>query len=373
MQKYVDEKKLPGMITMVARHGKVVSFEKYGLMDVGKPMQLNSIFRIASMTKPVTSVAAMILYDEDYFQLDDPVSKYIPEFKDLKVFSSIDKNGINLVDQAKPMTIRNLLMHTSGLASGGENTPVDSMYRAANLSDGTLKDMIHKLAKIPLLYQPGSRWNYSRSSDVLAYLVEVISGKPFDVFLKERIFKPLKMEETGFYVPVEKLNQVAAVYSFADSVGIKVIMKPDTNNISTQVKFLSGNGGLVSTATDYMIFSLMLLKKGVFNGTRILKSKTVELMTSDQISNERMPDDSFFEPLLSGMGFGFGFAVLKENNQSNFIGSAGSYWWAGSANTYFYIDPQRDLILIFMTQFVPNFYYPVCKEFRELVYKSIVE
>lgn len=373
MQKYVDQKKLPGMLTMVARHGKVVSFEKYGLMDVGKPMQLDAIFRIASMTKPVTSAAVMILYDEGRFQLDDPVSMYIPEFKDLKVFSSIDSNGIKLVDQVRPVTIRNLLMHTSGLASGGEATPVDSMYRAADLSAGTLKDMIQKLAKIPLLYQPGTRWNYSRSSDVLAYLVEVISGKPFDAFLKERIFTPLNMKDTDYSVPIEKLNRVSAVYSLADSTGIKVLTNPEINNLSAPVKFTAGNGGLVSTATDYLIFLQMLLNKGVINGTRILKSSTVELMTSNQITSETMPDDNFFGPLLSGMGFGFGFAVLKESRQSNFTASVGSYWWSGSANTYFYVDPQKELILIFLTQFVPNFYYPVCEEFREIVYESITE
>lgn len=373
MQRYVDEKKLPGMITMVARHGKVVSFEKYGLMAVGKPMQLNAIFRIASMTKPIASVAVMILYDEGYFQLDDPVSKYIPEFKDLKVLSSVDKNGINLADQSKPMIIRNLLMHTSGLVSGGENTPVDSIYRAANLSDGTLKDMILKLANIPLLFQPGTKWKYGRSTDVLAYLVEVISGKPFDIFLKERIFIPLKMKDTDYYVSKEKLNRVSAVYGLSDSLGFEVLTNPEINNVSMPVKFLSGNGGLLSTATDYMIFSQMLLNKGEYNGMRILASKTVDLMTSNQITNEIMPDDDYFGPLLSGMGFGFGFAVIKENSQSNFTGSPGSYWWAGTANTYFFIDPKKDLILIFLTQFVPNFYYPVCKEFRELVYKSVVE
>jgi CubicO group peptidase (beta-lactamase class C family) len=372
MQGYIDENKLPGMITMVARHGKVVDFEKYGSMDIDKPMQLNTIFRIASMTKPITSVAVMMLYEEGYFQLDDQVAKYIPEFNNLRVFSSINEKGINQVDQIKPMTIRNLLTHTSGLASGGENTPVDSMYRAANLSDGTLRDMIKKLADIPLLYQPGTRWNYSRSTDVLAYLVEVISGKPFDVFLKERIFGPLKMNDTDFFVPEEKLHRVAAVYGLADPKGLKVIMQ-DTSNVSEPVKFLSGNGGLVSTATDYMIFLQMLLNKGVYNGVRLLKSSTVELMTSDQVSGMIMPEDNFFGPLLSGMGFAFGFAVVQNNNKSDFIGSVGSYWWAGSANTYFYVDPKEDLILIFMTQFVPNFYYPVCKEFRELVYKSIVD
>lgn len=373
MQRYVDENKLPGMIAMVARHGKVVSFEKYGWMDTEKSMQLNAIFRIASMTKPITSVAVMMLYDEGYFQLDDPVSKYIPEFKDLKVFSSIDKDGIHLVNQVRPMTIRNLLMHTSGFTSGGENTPVDSIYRAANLSDGTLKDMIQKLAKIPLLNQPGTKWQYSRSSDVLAYLVEVISGKPFNVFIEEKIFNPLNMEDTGYSVATEKLNRVPAVYSLAGGNGIKVLTDPEINNVSAPVTFFSGNGGLLSTSTDYMIFSQMLLNKGEYNGVRLLKSKTVELMTTNQLMGETMPNDGFFCPLLTGMGYGLGFAVLKDNNLSSFIGSAGSYWWAGSANTYFYIDPKEDLILIFMTQFVPNFYYPVCKEFRELVYQSIIK
>jgi len=371
MQSYVDENKLPGMITMVARHGKVVHFEKYGLMDADKPMQLNTIFRIASMTKPVTSVAIMMLYEEGYFQLNDPVSDYIPEFKDVRVLSSIDKNGIHVVDQIKPMTIQDLLIHTSGLTGVGADSPVDSMYRATNLSDGSLKDMIQKISKIPLLYQPGTRWNYSRSTEVLGYLVEVLSGKPFNVFLKERIFNPLKMNDTDFYVPKEKFNRVGAVYA-PDSVGIKIIMEPDTSTVSIP-KFLSGNGGLVSTATDYMIFSQMLLNKGEYNGVRLLGSRTVDLMTSNHISNEIMPDDEFFGPLLSGMGYGFGFAILQDNIQANIIGSKGSYWWSGSGNTYFYIDPKEELIIILMTQFVPNYYYPVFKELRDLTYQAIVD
>ncbi|MCE5345090.1 MAG: beta-lactamase family protein [Bacteroidales bacterium] len=372
MQRYIDENKLPGMITMVARHGKVVHFEKYGSMDIDKPMQLNTIFRIASMTKPVTSVAVMMLYEEGYFQLDDPVSDYIPEFKNLKVFSSIDKNGINTVDPVRPMTIRDLLIHTSGLTGVGADSPVDSMYSAADLSEGTLKEMIQKLSEIPLLYQPGTRWNYSRSTEVLGYLVEVLSGKPFDEFLKERIFNPLKMKDTDFYVPKEKFNRIGAVYA-PDSVGIKIIMEPDTNTVSIPVKFLSGNGGLFSTATDYMIFCQMLLNKGEYNGVRLLGSRTVDLMTSNHISNEIMPDDEFFGPLLSGMGFGFGFAVLQDNIKTNIIDSEGSYWWSGSGNTYFYIDPKEELVLILMSQFVPNYYYPVFNQLRVLSYQAIVD
>jgi CubicO group peptidase (beta-lactamase class C family) len=373
MQKYIDERKLPGMITMVARHGKLVYYEKYGLMDVDKPMALNAIFRIASMTKPITSVAAMILYEQSLFRLEDPVSKYIPAFRDLRVFSSKDQNGeIHLVNQIRPMTIRDLFMHTSGLGSGWGDSPVDSMYRTTNLSAGTLQDMVEKLANIPLLYQPGTRWNYGRSTDVLGYLVQVISGKPLDVFFREKIFLPLKMQDTDYYVSKEKLDRVMAVYSLDDSVGMKIIV-PDTGDISKPVRFLSGNGGLFSTCSDYMTFSQMLLNKGKYNSVRLLQPQNVELMTSNHITHELLPDDDFFGPLLSDMGFGFGFAVLRDSRQTNTVGSAGAYWWSGSANTYFFIDPKEDLILIFMTQFVPNFYYPVFREFKELVYESIMD
>jgi CubicO group peptidase (beta-lactamase class C family) len=372
MQKYIDENKLPGIITMVARHGKVVHFEKYGMMDADKPMQLNTIFSLQSMTKPITSVAAMMLYEEGLFQLDDPVSKYIPEFKDLKVFSSKDKDGIHVVDQIKPMTIRNLLTHTSGLTYGmydiNGNTPVDSMYNAVKWNSGTLSEMIQKLVKIPLANQPGTKWNYSVSTDVLGYLVEVISGKPLNEFFKERIFIPLKMEDTDFYVPKEKINRLAALYGPSDNKGIKVIIKPDSARFSRPAKFLGGGGRLYSTATDYMIFAQMLLNKGEYNGIRLLGSKTVELMTKNQIPAELLPVADWYLP---GLGFGLGFSVMSD--PLGILGSQGEYGWAGAYNTYFSIDPTEDLIWIQMTQFYPTFYYPVSKEFKVLVYQAIVD
>ena len=373
MLRYVDEKKLPGMITMVARHDKIVKFEKYGLMDIDKPMELNTIFRIASMTKPITSVAAMILYEEGYFQLDDPVAKYIPEFRDLKVFSYKDKNGIHAEEQKTPMTIRNLLTHTSGFASGMEDSPIDSLYKVADLRNAfTLKDLIQKLTKIPLKYQPGTRWQYGESTDVLGYLIEVLSGKTLDVFFKERIFMPLKMVETDYFVPDENLFRVSKVYGISQQ-GMEMIKNSEVNNVSKSVKSIRGNGGLLSTASDYMIFSQMILNKGVYNGVRILKSNTVDLMTSNQLSNVIMPDDEFLGKIMLGMGFGLGFAIVQDENKANTIGTPGSYWWSGTGNTYFYIDPKEGLVLILMTQFVPNFYYPVFKEFRELVYKAIIK
>ena len=270
------------------------------------------------------------------------------------------------------MTIRNLLTHTSGLASGMEDSPVDSMYREAGLSDGTLKNMVQKLDGIPLKYQPGTRWQYGRSTDVLGYLVEVVSGKSLDVFLKEKIFIPLKMTDTDYSVPEQKLNRVSKVYG-AGKNGIEIINNLEINHVSPPVKFISGNGGLLTTASDYMIFSQMLLNKGIYHGVRILQSKSVDLMTSNQISSVIMPDDDFLGRLMKGMGYGFGVAIVEDSGKSNTSGSKGSYWWTGSANTYFYIDPKKDLILILMTQFVPNFQYPVFKEFKEIVYKAIEE
>lgn len=368
MQSYVDENKLPGLITMVARQGKIVHFEKYGMMDLDKPMQLNTIFRIASMSKPITSVAVMILYEEGHFQLDDPIAKYIPEFKDLKVFSTKDKDGIHLEDQIRPMTIRDLLIHTSGLTYGiFGNTVVDSMYRSANLWAGTLKEMVQELSEIPLLYQPGTKWNYSFSTDVLGYLVEEVSGKSFDKFLKEKIFEPLKMKDTDFYVPKEKINRCSAIYGVSDNNGIKVISKPDTSIISRSPKFFSGGGGLFSTASDYMIFAQMLLNQGEINGVRLLGRKTVELMTENHLS----------EGLMSlagrpGSGFGLGFSVVTDVPKTQTLGSVGEFGWAGIYNTYFSIDPKEKLIWILMTQFSPFSFYPVNKEFNVLVYQAIV-
>ena len=369
MQKYVAQNKLPGLLTMVARNGNIVHFEKYGMMDTDKPMELNAIFRIASMSKPITSVAVMMLYEEGYFHLDDPVYKYIPEFRNLKVITSIDKDGIHVVNQIKPMTIRNLLTHTSGLTYGiFGNTPVDSIYRASKISDGTLKNMVEKLSQIPLLYQPGTKWNYSVSTDVLGYLVEVVSGKPFNQFVKERIFIPLKMKDTDFFVPVEKINRCAAVYGLSENkVGIKVIIKPDTAKVSKPAKLPSGGGGLFSTAADYMTFAQMLLNKGEINGVRILGRKTVEFMTENHLDNELLPING--QP---GIGFGLGFSVVLDYPKTQMPGSNGEYGWSGLYGTYFSIDPKEKLIFILMTQFSP-YNYAISKEFNVLVYQSIVD
>jgi CubicO group peptidase (beta-lactamase class C family) len=372
LQNLVDHQKLVGVVTMIARHGKIVHSAHIGMLDIetNKKIQLNTIFRIASMSKPIVSVAAMILYEKGCFQLNDPVSKYIPEFKDLKVYSKKgdQTNGI----LKREMTIQDLLRHTSGLTYGAGNTPVDSMYKSANVLDdnGTLKDMIHKLAQIPLLYQPGEQWNYSVSVDVLGYLIEVISGKPLDEFLKENIFNPLGMKNTGFFVPEGELNRLATLYTVSKEGKLKPYSANKLED-SKKPSFLSGGGGLYSTIDDYMIFSQMLLNKGELNGKRILSPKTIELMTMNNLPYQVMPIKLGF--LVDGHGFGLGFRVLTDIPQSATLGSLGSYGWFGIFGTYFYIDPKEDLIGIFMTQFRGPDSYPGVKEFQVLMYQSIMQ
>jgi CubicO group peptidase (beta-lactamase class C family) len=228
--------------------------------------------------------------------------------------------------------------------------------------------MVQKLSEIPLLYQPGTKWNYSLSTDVLGYLVEVVSGKPFDIFLKERIFGPLKMKDTDFYVPKEKINRCAAIYGISDDKGIKVLSKPDTNFVSRPPRLFSGGGGLFSTAGDYMIFAQMLLNHGEMNGVRLLGRKTVDFMTENHLSEALLPAAG-----TPGIGFGLGFSVGMEIPRTQILGSVGEYGWSGIYNTYFSIDPKEKLIYILMTQFSPFAFYPINRELKVLVYQAIVD
>ncbi len=371
MQRYVDSSKLAGTITMVARRGKVAHFECVGMMDkeTNKPMKPDTIFRIYSMTKPITSVAVMMLYEEGLFQLTDPVSKFIPEFKDLKVFVKETESGIELTESKPEMAIWHLLTHTSGLSYGGdENLPVDAMYRKAVVRppDGTLREMVQKLGEIPLANQPGGLWRYSLSTDVLGYLVEVLSGQSFDVFLKERIFEPLGMVDTGFHVPAEKLNRFAANYTPTKDGKIEVFDEPAKSVFSKPRTFFSGGGGLVSTTADYIRFAQMLLNKGELDGERLLGRKTIDLMTMNHLPEGLHP----FEDQAGG--FGLGFSVAIDLAKSRSLGSAGSFGWGGAAATNFWVDSQEEIIGLFMTQLMNN-PYPVIQEFRVLVYQAIID
>jgi CubicO group peptidase (beta-lactamase class C family) len=376
MQAYVEQGKYAGIVTMIARRGQIAHFECFGMMDVeaGAPMQSDTIFRIYSMTKPITSVAVMMLYEEGQFQLNDPVSKFIPEFQNTKVFVNRTELGLELADPEREMTIRDLLTHTSGLSYGSDqDSPVDALYREATQKVGgdlTLEGMVRELVKLPLAYQPGSAWRYSVSTDVLGYVVEVVSGLSFDAFLEQRIFEPLGMVDTGFHVPEEKITRFVTVYGPAEGGGLKVIDTPATSEYAKPPSYLSGGGGLVSTATDYMRFAQMLLNRGELDGTHLLGRKTIELMTTNHLPSTLLPFAVGTDPV-NGYGFGLGWKVLMDVTQAKILGSEGTYGWGGAASTEFWVDPEEELVGLIMVQFMP--YYPLVEEFQVLAYQAIID
>jgi len=371
-EEYVDEGKAAGFVTMVARRGKVAHFECFGMMDIAanKPMRPDAIFRIYSMSKPITSVAVMMLYEEGHFQLNDPVSKFIPEFKDVKVFVKKTAAGVEVTEPKRQITIRDLLRHTSGLAYGlGKETVVDELYQEEKLLkwDETLEEKVGRLVKLPLADEPGSRWRYSISVDVLGYLVEVISGKRFDVFLEERIFGPLGMKDMGFYVPAEKMGRFAALYERDEEGELGPVDEEYWGRFAKLPAFLSGGGGLVGTTADYMRFCQMLLNGGELDGVRVLGRKTVELMTVNHLAGKLLssgPGD--------GSGFGLGFGVVMDVAKSGSVGSAGEYSWGGAASTGFWVDPEEELIGIVMTQVFP-YTNRIKEDFKVLTYQAIVD
>ena len=358
MQGYVDAGNLPGFLTVVARHGKIVHFETIGMRDVenNKPVEPDTIFRIYSMSKPITSVAVMMLYEEGRFQLGTPVSKFIPEFKNMKVYN---EDQTEILDAKKEITIKHLLMHTAGLTYGWGNKPVDALYKEAKIREpgSTLVDMVEKLGKIPLVHEPGERWTYSVSTDVLGYLVEVVSGMPFEEFLQTRLFKPLGMVDTAFSVPLEKADRFAALYRHNRREGMMKRVGGDAPLAKDKLSFFpSGGGGLVSTAADYMRFSQMLLNGGELDGVRILGKKTVELM--------RYPHHDDW--------FGLGFAVVTNKEPPNILESVGNFSWGGAAATTFWIDPQEELVGLLMTQLLNN-RFPFQQQFKVLTYQALTE
>jgi CubicO group peptidase (beta-lactamase class C family) len=384
VDRYISGGRLAGAITMVARRGKVVHFETYGSMDVeaGKQMAPDTIFRMYSMTKPIASVALMTLFEEGLFQLDDPASKFIPQLKGLKVFAGETTNGYDVRDAAREMTVRDLLMHTSGLTAAGD-TPVGRLYREAQLngssSKGTLADMIEKVGRLPLKCDPGAEWNYGISTDVVGYLCEVLSGQRLDDFLAERIFEPLGMDDTAFTLPPEKVDRFAANYRFEES-GPPYYVLGDAPAESAYAKprsYLSAAGGLVSTAADYMRFAKMLANGGELDGRRIIGPRTLKLMTLNHLPDGKdlgaMNRGSPSEMAREGIGFGLGFAVLLDPAQAQVLGTPGEYYWNGAASTAFFVSPAEDLIVLFLTQLMPSSTYPIRRELRATVYQAIVD
>ncbi|MEN7531719.1 serine hydrolase domain-containing protein [Cupriavidus sp. DL-D2] len=390
-EQYVAPGKLPGALVQVWRRGELAVNSVLGMADRERqvPLAEDSIFRIYSMTKPITSVAIMMLVEECRIALDDPVSKYIPEWTNLGVFAGGFMESFQTRPPARPMLVVDLLRHTSGLTYGfQQNSNVDAAYRKLKLGElataGTLDDMIEKLATVPLEFSPGEAWNYSVATDVLGYLVGKISGMPFDVFLKQRIFDPLGMIDTGFHVPEHKADRFCACYAIG-ALGSKVIsprgpMLQDDPQSSPYLQppgFLSGGGGLVSTAADYMRFARMLLNGGELDGVRLLGPKTLALMTSNHLPGgvdlPRLSRSMFSEATYEGVGFGLGFATTINPVSTMIPGSAGDFFWGGAASTFFWVDPKEDLIGLFLTQLLPSSAYPVRRQLRTLVYSAITE
>ena len=350
MHGMVDGDQLAGVVTMVARKGKVVHFDAYGKRDLenGVPVEKDTIFRIYSMTKPIIGVALMTYYDEGRFTLDDPVSKFIPEFKDLKVAKEDGPDGMPLVEDADhPMTMRELMSHTAGLSYGlFSQSQVDTLYTKAGVitdPNQNLKDMIDKLAKIPLRQQPGSMWHYSVAVDVQGYILEVLAGKPLDEVLNERLFGPLGMKDTAFWVEPDKVDRFSHMYQSNNGKLAQV----EFGQYLEEPKFLSGGGGLVSTATDYMRFALMLAGGGELGSVRILKPETVELMHTDHLP-ENVTD---MGPLYRGNRFGLDFSIVTDPNPATDHERAkGEYWWYGIGGTWFGINPVQDLVVVGMIQ-----------------------
>ncbi len=380
MQRYVDEGKLAGLVGVIYRSGAVAYAEAVGQRDIeaNKPMTLDTIFRIMSMTKPITSVAALMLYEENRFQLNDPISRYIPELGNMQVMVGGTAEAPELVPPERPVTIHDLFTHTGGLAYGllPQLSPIEAMYAAAKtLSfDELLADKIARLGQLPLATQPGTRWQYSLSTDVLGRLVEVLSGQTLDVFFRERIFEPLGMVDTSFHVPASALGRLAAVYTPAPA-GLGLLEAPATSMFARPPVCLLGGSGLVSTPGDYLRFCQMLLNEGEMDRVRLLGRKTVELMTMNHLPAALLPIAMAppFTQFTQGQGFGLGVSVQVDLVQAEIIGSLGSYGWGGMYETLFWNDPAEDLIAMFYAQFAPSMYYPLRREVRVATYQAIVE
>ena len=390
VQRYIDDGRYAGAISMVARHDQVVHFETYGNMDneANKPMAHDTIVRAYSMTKPIASVALMQLYEEGRFQLDDPVSAYVPEFANLEVFDGATEADYRTRPTARDMTVRDVLMHTSGLVSRGHDSAVGRMYAGAGLlgseSDGTLHDMVRKVGELPLHCDPGSEWNYGISTDVVGYLVEVIAGQPFDRYLEERIFQPLAMPDTGFHVPESEFERFAACYERDDEAaatnsGKRYVLQdaPAGSHYTTPRTYFSGAGGLVTTASDYMRFSRMLANGGELEGERVIGPRTIEFMASNHLPTggdlATMGQPQFGETTMEGIGFGLGFAVLMEPTRARLLGTPGEYYCGGAASTAFFVSPAEDLAVVFLTQLRPSSSYPIRRELRIAVYAAITD
>ena len=382
MRQQVSAGRLAGIEVMINRRGHTVFHRCHGKRDVARNTDATpeTIYRIFSMTKPLTAVAIMMLYEEGQFQLDDPITRHLPGFAGQRVFTGGGYGAMITEPATRDITFRDLLTHTSGLTYGFmQATPIDAMYRAQKLdlpgSPEPLDDIIARLAKVPLIAQPGSEWNYSISSDVLGHLVAVIAAQPFDEFLRERVIRPLGMVDTEFFVASDKVNRFAANYEKGPDGRLRLLEDPETSRFLHPPLAPSGGGGLLGTARDYMRFCQMLLNRGVHGSTRLLGRKIVELMTRNHLNGDMaaMGQPRFAESNYYGIGFGLGFSVMLDPAKAQIVGSPGEYAWGGMASTAFWIDPEEDMAVVMMTQLTPSSTYPIRRELRVLAYQSIID
>ena len=381
MRRWVDSGKLPGLLVAIVRNDRLAWFETCGYRDVERKraVEPDTIYRIYSMTKPITTVAALMLYEEGCFQLDDPVAKFIPAFADTRVFAGGDADSFTTEPLVRPVTVHDLMIHTSGLTYGFQHEhAVDALYRKRqvefNANIGPLAGVVEAAAAQPLVFQPGTRWNYSVSTDVLGRLVEIWSGVPLDTFFDERILRPLDMRDTGFHVPEGQGDRLASSYVQADDGGLALVDPAGESRFLEPAITLSGGGGLVSTAADYLRFVRMLRGHGTLEGARILGRKSVELMTTNHLPGDLadMGRPRFAEMPFAGIGFGLGVSVLLDPAKARILGSPGEYAWGGMASTAFWADPAEDMIVLLLTQLMPSSAYPIRRELRVLTYQALL-
>lgn len=381
MQTFVDAGQLAGLATLVYRHGKIVHHQQVGYRDIlkQKPITEDTLYRLYTMTKPITTVAMMMLYEQGKFQLADPVSKYIPAFDKTKVYDSMTPTGMKLVDQNPVMTIHHLLTHTSGLSLGlFHDHPAEAVWRQYDLLNRqqSYEHQMETLASLPLLFQPGSNWRYSMSTDVCGYLVEVISGMPFADFLQENLFKPIGMNNTSFMVSEDKLDDLSELYSHNENGKLEALQAGTfrIRDYTVPTPSPSGGAGLVSSLPDYTTFCAMLLNKGEYQGIRILGRKTVEYMFQNHLPYPILPF-SIANTVFHGYGFGLMCPIIIDISQTGHIGSDGEYSWTTAGDTYFWIDPQENLFGLFMNQYLARQHPrpPAREQFRNLVYQAIID
>jgi len=383
LHRYVDDGKLPGVQTLISRRGELVHRDLYGVTDLeaGTPVAEDTLYRIYSMTKPITSVALMMLFEEGAFLLENPVTRWLPELAELQVWVDGTADDPQTRPLETPLTVHHLLTHTAGLTYGFQYAhPVDELYRRADLGtfsvpDHDLDEGLARLGQQPLLFEPGTRWNYSMATDVCGALVERISGVALDEFLRTRIFEPLGMADTGFHAPESDVARCATLYACTPTT--RMLPLASAAAMTRPPTFLSGGGGLVSTADDYLRFCHLLVGGGALDGVRLLSPRTLRFMASNHLPDGRLLNDmgqtTFSEVAMEGTGFGLGFSVLVDAPANTTLGSPGLFAWGGAASTAFWVDPAEELAVVFMTQLLPSTTYPLRRHLQAGVYQALVD